>query len=109
MLCLVIFRSWRLRKREFPQFFLPHPTPPAECWEKCSLRRASQLAPLRLASSAAKARFYAAYLDGPLLSSWHHACLSIFSRRLCWAGWFRDAAKAWEDVAQWLTTANFSI
>jgi hypothetical protein len=26
-----------------PQFFLPRPTPPARCWEKCSLRRASQI------------------------------------------------------------------
>jgi lactate permease len=38
-----------------------------------------------------------------------YACSSIFSRRLCWAGWFRDAAKTWENAAQWLTTANFSI
>ena len=72
-------------------------------------RRASQLVPLRLASSAAKPRFSVAYSVGLWLSSWDYACSSIFSRRLCWAGWFRDAAKTWENAAQWLTTANFSI
>jgi hypothetical protein len=79
------------------------------CWEKCSLRRASQMAPLRLVSSAAKPRFSVAYSVGLWLSSWDYACWSIFSRCRCWAGWFCDPAKTRENAAQWLTTANFSI